>query len=84
MLFESVTATQKQVRPVERTGTNRFHEPQGSAPSKKEGVRMFDNEIDWVTQLESPAKCREVRRWRGCSECVKYKAEHMQRVSASY
>jgi len=44
---------------------------------------MFDNEIDWVTQLELRLKRREADKWRVSSECVKYKAEHMQRVSAS-
>jgi hypothetical protein len=45
---------------------------------------MFDNEIDWVTQLELPRKRREADKWLVSSKCVKYKAEHMQRVSARY
>jgi hypothetical protein len=65
--------------PEERIGANRFHEPQGSASSAKEEAWMFDNEIDWVTQLESQLKRREVGKWRASSECVKkYKAEHMR------
>jgi hypothetical protein len=44
---------------------------------------MFDNEIDWVTQLELRRKRREAGRSRVSSESVKYKAEHM-RVGASY
>jgi hypothetical protein len=44
---------------------------------------MFDNEIDWVTQLELRRKRREAHKEQASSESVKYKAEHM-RVSASY
>jgi hypothetical protein len=39
---------------------------------------MFDNEIDWVTQSESRPKRREADWEHVSSECVKYKAEHMQ------
>jgi len=43
---------------------------------------MFDNEIDWVTHRSSDLSA--ARRMSGVSSgCVKYKAEHMQRVSES-
>jgi hypothetical protein len=44
---------------------------------------MFDNEIDWVTQLDLLPKRREADWWHASSECVKYKAEHMQRAGES-
>ena len=40
----------------------RFQQPQGWPSSAKEGVWMFDNEIDWVTQIGLPSVRREARR----------------------
>jgi len=45
---------------------------------------MFDNEIDWVTHRKSDLSAARPHKWRVSSECVKYKAEHMQRVGVSH
>jgi len=64
MDMDNVTATQKQVCPAGNGWANGFHEPQGSASSLKEEALMFDNEIDWVTQLELRLKHREADKWQ--------------------
>ncbi len=43
---------------------------------------MFDNEIDWVMRLEARFAGREARGWMKALNAFKYKAEHMQRVTA--
>jgi hypothetical protein len=44
-------------------------------PKKREGL-MFDNEIDWVTRLESRQSAVRRTRQRKFSNTYTYKAEH--------
>jgi len=53
-------STWKQAR-IRKFGSSRFQQPQGWISSAKEEILMFDNEIDWVTQIGYPHVRREAR-----------------------
>jgi hypothetical protein len=54
----------------------RFQQPQGWILSAKERVRMFDNEIDWVTRLECSVSAVRRTGWQQDPRAYTYKAEH--------
>jgi hypothetical protein len=64
--------------PLEICGRTGFHRLRAGPYGASHKDWMFDNEIDWVTQLDLRPKRREADREQASSESVKYKAEHMQ------